>query len=110
MTPKKLARLIAEAAEDVKAIDLVLLHLTKLTSFTDYFVICSGRSDTQVRAIADNILKKLKNQNHIPLGMEGYNQGLWVLIDFGDVVAHIFYHEVRDYYNLEKLWSDAKHL
>lgn len=110
LTPKQLAVLIAKAAEDIKAVDLVLLKLAPLTSFTDYFVICSGRSDTQVRSIADNILKKLKSQNRPPLSLEGYNQGLWILLDYGDVVAHVFYHEMRDYYNLEKLWSDAKRL
>lgn len=107
LTPKKLAALIREAAQDTKAVDLAVLNLAKLTSFTDYFVICSGRSDTQVRAIADNILKKLKTENRHPLGVEGYERGLWVLLDFGEVVAHIFYHEVRDYYHLEKLWADA---
>ncbi|MBI4223945.1 MAG: ribosome silencing factor, partial [Deltaproteobacteria bacterium] len=67
LTPKKIATLIAEAAEDTKALDLVVLDLSKLTSFTDYFVICSGRSDTQVRAIADNIQKKLKAKSRYPL-------------------------------------------
>ncbi|OHB93723.1 MAG: ribosome silencing factor, partial [Planctomycetes bacterium RIFCSPHIGHO2_12_39_6] len=107
MTPKVLAKLVANAAEDIQAIDLVVLDLTKLTSFTDYFVICSGKSDTQVRAIATSIVEKAKSKNREPLGLEGYNQGLWVLVDFGDVVAHIFYQEIRDYYNLEKLWGDA---
>ncbi|MBI4125544.1 MAG: ribosome silencing factor [Deltaproteobacteria bacterium] len=107
LTPKKLATLVVEAAQDTKALDLVVLDLSKLTSFTDYFVICSGRSDTQVRSIADNKQKKLNANSRYPLGMEGYKKGWWVLLDFGDVVAHIFYHETRDYYNLEKLWSDA---
>lgn len=107
MTPKKLAALIVKAAQDTKAVDLVLLDLAGLTSFTDYFVVCSGRSDTQVRAIADNIQKSLKAKSRRPLHIEGYERGLWVLVDFGDVVAHVFYHEMRDYYNLEKLWSDA---
>lgn len=108
LTNPSLLKLIAKAARDVQAIDLVVLNLVSLTSFTDYFVICSGRSDTQVRAIADNIQKKLKEQNRLPLGVEGYPQGHWILLDFGEVVAHIFYHEVRGYYSLEKLWSDAK--
>lgn len=107
MLAKQTAKHIAEAAKDIQAVDCVILDLKDLTSFTDYFVICSGKSDTQVRAIADSILEKLKAKNRMPLGMEGYNQGMWVLIDFGDVVAHIFYHEVRDFYSLEKLWADA---
>lgn len=107
MTPKQLARLVARAAEDVQAVDLVVMDLTKLTSFTDYFVICSGKSDTQVRAIADSVLKKALEKDRRLLGLEGYNQASWVLIDFGDVVTHVFYHEARHFYNLEKLWSDA---
>ena len=110
MTPKKLAQLIHNAAEDVKAIDLVVLNLSKLSSFTDYFVICSGKSDRQVRAIADNILKTARSKGKMPLGMEGYQRGLWVLVDFGEVVAHIFYHESREYYGLEKFWGDAKRI
>lgn len=108
MTPKQLASLVAEAADNTKAIDLITLDLAKLTSFTNYFVICSGRSDTQVRAIADNIVKAVKERGRDPLGLEGYNQGEWILIDFGDVVAHIFYAEVREHYHLEKLWIDAE--
>ena len=108
LTSKALATLIASAADDIKAIDLVVLNLSKLSSFTDYFVICSGKSDRQVRAIADNILDETKLKNKMPIGIEGYQRGLWILLDFGEVVAHIFYHEVRDYYNLEKLWGDAK--
>lgn len=108
MTPKSFAILIAEAAEEIKAVNLVVLNLSKLSSFTDYFVICSGNSDRQVRAIADNILKEAKLKNKMPLGIEGYQRGLWVLVDFGEVVAHIFYHESREYYGLEKFWGDAK--
>ena len=107
MTPQQLAKQITEAAEDVQAVDLLVLDLTQLTSFTDYFVICSGKSDTQVRAIADSIQKKCKGKNRLPLGVEGYQHGLWVLLDYGDVEAHIFYHDIRDFYNLEKLWIDA---
>ena len=108
MTPKALATLIAKAAKDIKAIDLTILNLSKLSGFTDYFVICSGKSDTQVRAIADSILKKTKLKDKSPIGVEGYQRGLWVLVDFGAVVAHIFYNDVREYYGLEKFWGDAK--
>lgn len=110
MTPKALAKLIVKAADDVQAGDLVVLDLTKLTSFTDYFVICSGRSDRQVQGIADSILKKLKEKKRNALGVEGLNSGGWVLIDFGDVVTHIFYEEMRGFYNLDHLWMDAKHV
>lgn len=107
MTPKELAKRVAQAAEDVQAVDLEVLDLTGLTRFTDYFVICSGRSDTQVKAIADSILKKLKAVKRLPIGVEGHKTGEWILVDYGDVVAHIFYSEVRSFYNLEKLWADA---
>lgn len=107
MTPRKLATLIAKAAEDIQAADVVVLDLTLLTSFTDYFVICSGKSDTQVRAIADSIVKKLKENGREATGVEGKDQASWILIDFGDVVAHVFYHDARYFYNLDKLWSDA---
>jgi len=108
LTPKQLAALVAGAADDIQAIDLITLDLVPLTSFTSYFVICSGRSDTQVRAIADSIIKKCKEKNCQPLGIEGHQQGGWVLVDFGDVVAHVFHTQVREHYNLEKLWSDAR--
>ena len=110
MTPKQLAVQAAKAAEDVQAIDLQILDLTSLTSFTDYFIICSGKSDTQVKAIADSIAKNLKTKGRLPLGMEGYKQGQWVMINYGDIVAHIFYNEVRPFYDLEKLWTDAPRL
>lgn len=110
MIPKQLAVLMAGAAEDVQATDLVVLDLTNLTSFTDYFIICSGKSDTQVKAIADSIMKKLKEKGRFPLGMEGYQAAEWILLDFGDAVAHIFYNEARLFYNLEKLWGDAPKL
>ncbi len=104
---RDLARLIAQSAHDVKALDLQVLDLRKLSGFTDYFVIASGRSDRQVQAIADRIRENLNGMRRSPLGIEGYPQGHWVLIDCGDVVAHIFFEEVRTLYALEKLWGDA---
>ena len=71
-------------------------------------MICSGRSDRQVRSIADAVVRKLKEKNREPLGVEGYQGGEWVLVDCGDVVVHIFYQAVRDFYDLEKLWEGAK--
>lgn len=104
---RDLAREIAQSAADVKGENLVVLDLKKLSSFTDLFVIVSGRSDRQVQAIADRIEENLKIKNSPPLSIEGYSQGHWVLIDCGSVVAHVFYEEVRDFYALEKLWGDA---
>ncbi|MFH1217951.1 MAG: ribosome silencing factor [Pseudomonadota bacterium] len=114
-TPKKykelssleLARSISVAALDKKAEDLIILDVHKLSSFTDYFVIMSGRSTRHVQGLADAIeselrLKKLKEGT-----TEGLSEGYWVLLDYGDVVVHIFYHDERDFYDLEGLWHDA---
>ncbi|MFH0800541.1 MAG: ribosome silencing factor [Pseudomonadota bacterium] len=106
-TSRALAKRIAEIADDHKAVDIVVLDLKKLTSFTDYFVIASGASDRQVQSVAGAISEELKKAGRRPLGEEGLGSGQWALIDYGEVVAHIFYHEERDHYQLEKLWHDA---
>lgn len=85
----------------------MILEVKKLSSFTDYFVICSGNSDRQVQAIAGHIEEKLKEGNVRPLSVEGKREGRWVLLDYGDVVIHVFYQPVREFYDLERLWSDA---
>ena len=110
MNSKQLAKVIAKIADDKKAQDIVVLDLKKLSSFTDYFVICSGASDRQVKTIAGAIEGELKKKDVRTLGIEGYQTGHWILVDFGDVVAHVFYHEERHYYQLEKLWADAPQL
>jgi ribosome-associated protein len=104
---KEKAFLCARAALDHKAIDLVILSIQNLSSFTDYFVICSGNSDRQVQAIASHIQDTLAGIGLAPLGIEGKREGRWILLDYGEVVAHIFYHPVREFYDLEKLWVDA---
>jgi ribosome-associated protein len=85
----------------------VILSIQNLSSFTDYFVICSGNSDRQVQAIASHIEGLLAAKGLFPLGIEGKREGRWVLLDYGEVVVHIFYHPVREFYDLEKLWIDA---
>lgn len=107
MTPRNLAKKIAKIANEHKAEGVSVLDLRKLTSFTDYFVICSGNSDRHVQAIASAIHFDLKKEDRIPLGEEGMKAGGWALIDYGDVVAHVFYKEMRDHYQLESLWHDA---
>lgn len=107
---QKLAKEIAQIAHDTKADDIVVLDLTKFPTFTDYFVICSGRSDRQVQAITDNIQKSLKESGRLPISVEGYTQGHWCLLDYGSVVTHIFYQETRDFYGIEKFWADAPKL
>ena len=104
------AFLCAQALMDRKAIGLVILEVKDLSSFTDYFLICSGNSDRQVQAIATHAEEKLGKEGLHPLGIEGKRDGRWVLLDYGDVVIHVFYHPVREFYDLERLWSEAPQL
>jgi ribosome-associated protein len=97
----------ARAAIDKKAENLKVLDLTHLSSFTDYFLICSGMSDRQVQAIADSIESAMSAQDRELISIEGYSEGRWVLMDFGDVVIHIFLDALREYYDLENLWAEA---
>jgi ribosome-associated protein len=100
-------RLIAEAALDRKAEDLVALDVRALTSFADTFIVLSGRSDRQVRSIADHISQSLKAAGDPPIGIEGLDEGHWVLLDCNDVIIHAFEPETRDRFALERLWHDA---
>lgn len=100
----------ARAAIDRKAERTTVLNLSEISSFTDYFVICNGSSDRQVQAIADSIKKTLTDLGYELLSLEGYSEGRWVLMDFGDVVVHIFLDALRDYYDLDALWKDAERL
>jgi ribosome-associated protein len=106
--PLDVARRIVELAEDKKAADIVLLDLTGLTTLADAFVICSGGSERQLDAIADGIVGGLRDEKIRPIGREGTAVSHWVLLDFGDVVVHIFTPPERDYYSLEKHWAEAK--
>ena len=100
--------LYVQATLDKKAEGLVVLDVRGLTSIADAFVICSGRSNRQVSAIADHIEQFLKKQGIRPLGVEGKGDGHWVLMDYGNVIIHVFYSETRAFYDLEGLWVDAK--
>lgn len=99
-----------KAVLGTKAFDLVVLDLRGLTSFADIFIICSGRSHRQVSAIAEFVEQNLKDEGIRPLGIEGLREGHWVLMDYGDVVIHVFYEPVRTFYDLEGLWSDARRI
>lgn len=101
---------MAGAASDKKALDIVIMDMRKMAGVCDYFVIASGASTTQVRAIADNIVNKLKEISEKLWHMEGEKEALWILLDYGDVVAHVFLDETRRFYNLERLWGDAPQL
>lgn len=99
--------LCLRAAIEKKAIDPVLLEMKGMTSFTDYFLLCSGKSDRQVQAIAQAIEETLKQKGIQPLGQEGVKEGRWILMDYEDVIVHIFLEPIRKFYDLEGLWIDA---
>ena len=101
------AQLCAEAADNKKAFDILILDLRSLTYITDYFVICSASNTTQVSAISDGVGQALAKAGVHPSHVEGETEASWVLMDYGDVVVHIFDEQTRIYYSLEKLWSDA---
>ncbi|NPU82883.1 MAG: ribosome silencing factor [Syntrophaceae bacterium] len=90
-----------------KAQDLTILDVRSLSSFTDYFILCTGQSDRQVQAVCAAVQEYMKERGIRPLGIEGERHGRWVLMDYGDVVIHIFYETVRELYDLERLWSEA---
>jgi ribosome-associated protein len=100
-------RFAIQAAQDKKALDVTLLDLRGIASFTDSFVICSGTSVPQNQAISDEILLKLKQEGRNPNHIEGYRQAEWILMDYSDFVVHIFSPKTRAFYNLERLWREA---
>src|SRR6186997_2291424 len=102
-----LARRIVDLAEDKKASDIVLLEIGRLTTLADYFVICSGQSERQLRAIADGIAETLRDEGIKPIGREGSANAHWLLVDYGSVIVHIMAPPEREYYELEKLWIEA---
>lgn len=107
MESKELAERIARLSLEKKAEDVTVLHVAPLTSMTDYFVICSGSTNTQVKAISEHIVDQLKKDRNRPLHVEGLSNQEWVLLDYIDVVAHIFQPHKREFYGLERLWGDA---
>jgi len=107
---KEKALWFAQLALDKKAADLVLLDVQQQSSFTSYFIICSGTSDRQVQAIAAHLEASCKQAGMRPLGVEGAREGRWVLLDYSDVVIHIFHEPVREFYDLERLWTDAQRI
>ena len=107
ITARSKALAIAKAAAGKKALDIVIIDIRKFPSVSDYFVLASGGSTTQVKAIADNIRKQLKDRNEKLGHSEGEREALWILLDYGDVVGHIFNDETRRFYDLERLWGDA---
>ena len=109
-TARKTQSWIQHALEDTKARDITVLDVRKISDFTDYMVIATSTSSRHVQSTADKVVDTLRAHGVRAVGVEGGKTGDWVLIDFGDVVVHVMREEIRDFYNLEKLWSDAKHI
>ncbi|MFW2365670.1 MAG: ribosome silencing factor [Desulforhopalus sp.] len=105
---EELAQICSQAALDTKGEELVILDVRGLTTFTEYFVIMNGKSTRHVQALAEAIEGKLRSKRVKASRAEGLKEGMWVLLDFDDVVVHIFYHEQRKFYDLEGLWSEAR--
>ena len=107
LAPEALAALLVDAAEEKKAWDPVVVDLRGKTTVADYFVICDGETDRQLRAIADSMLERARASGIRPLAVDGYDAGTWILLDFDSVLAHIFLPGERAYYDLESLWDAA---
>jgi ribosome-associated protein len=108
LTSKDQALLALDAALDKKALEPVLLDVSSQASYTDYILLVSGNSDRHVQTIADAVVEAFAKLRKRPIGVEGVREGQWALIDFGDLVVHVFYHPMRDFYDLEGLWCDAR--
>ena len=105
MNSKQLTDLVVDALDDIKAQDVTRLDVRDMTTVTDYMVIASGTSNRHVQALADNVAEKAKEAGHRPIGIEGEEGGEWVLLDLQDALVHVMLPKVREFYNLEKLWS-----
>jgi ribosome-associated protein len=110
LSPEEMAAAIADLAADRKAQDIVQLDLRGMIGYADYFVICSGRTDRQTRAIHDAIHEGLKARGVLPRRVEGVSEARWILMDYLDVVVHVFTPDTREYYRLEQLWGEAPSL
>ena len=107
-TPKEVAAIAAKALDDKKGVDIALLEIAEVTTLADHFLICTGTSNTHVKALCDSVEEALDNAGEPALRREGHRGGTWVLLDYGCLVVHVFTEETRQFYDLERLWGDAK--
>ncbi|GAA4705928.1 ribosome silencing factor [Brevibacillus fulvus] len=107
-TVEELTKIVAKAIDDKKANNIQILDIRDLSVIADYFVICNGNNERQVQAIVSEIREQVHKHGYDVKGIEGAEEGRWVLVDLGDVVVHVFHREEREFYNIERLWSDAK--
>lgn len=105
MNSQQLCKVAFDALDEMKALDIVQLDVEKLTTMTDYMLICSGRSDRHVKSLAHSVVDAAKQSGTRPIGMEGDDSGEWVLVDLNGVIVHVMQQKFRDFYQLEKLWS-----
>lgn len=105
MTPADVKRIAVEALEDLKAVDIRVLDVGAMTSITDYMIIAGGNSDRHVRSLVNSVIDSARAHGLRPIGVEGEQQGQWALVDLGDVVVHVMLPDVREFYQLEKLWK-----
>jgi ribosome-associated protein len=105
MNSQQLSTLVVDALDDIKAQDIIRLDVRDMTTVTDYMIVASGRSNRHVKALVENVAEKAKKAGHKPIGVEGEEGGEWVLLDLQDALVHVMLPKVREFYNLEKLWS-----
>lgn len=107
---KMMLKLIYQALEDKKGEDIVMIDISQVSVLADYFVICSASNDSQIQALVDNVDEKMHENGYQIRQQEGRNSGTWVLLDYGDVIVHIFERENRSFYNLERIWNDGRRI
>ena len=107
---KMMLKLIYQALEDKKGEDIVMIDISQVSVLADYFVICSAGNDSQIQALVDNVYEKMHENGYQIRQQEGRNSGTWVLLDYGDVIVHIFERENRSFYNLERIWNDGRRI
>lgn len=105
MSVEQLQTIVIHALEDLKAMDITVIDIRLLTSIADYMIICSGNSNRHVKSISKNLIDEVKKNDFRPLGVEGQEDGEWVLVDLGDIIVHVMQPKIREFYSLEKLWE-----